>query len=300
MCPAARDPKKVASLIRDVHAQIKPLGGSKKGAEFLVRMRHRSLAEIRQRIKLMADANVHIGTILALSLPRGEFENLAARKSAEGVDRLLPKQKQVYGILTWSGMDHKRALELASFKDANLGWYTPRFNVLEQKIDQKKYGVGKLPGEVFPLVLHLNAHRLGRFIRAAILPVIENANAARILDVAFPSWRKTPQIFGKISPRVVLAKFEFLVEAGVVPYGKHLRQYSLEELKTVAPSLQKLNPALQKWMLGKLKEARQGGLSEGQQAALLEELKQVKVWQSIFEARLKKAKQEEKQNRGTK
>ena len=280
MRPKIRGSKGVAVVVRDVHAMIKPFGGSKRGADYLVRKRRISVPELERRVTIIKSANIRIGAIRPLGISREKFEEYVKRKSSQGVGGLLPKQREVYGYLLWRGVSREKALKLASVRVTRLGLYLPRERILREKLDKAKYGIHRLPEEFLPLVIHLSPSRLREFLKSVVLPKIADVNAARILGVALPSLKKMQHVHGVLSPKTILEKTEFMIASGVIPKERYLRHNSLEELKKMLPSMEKLNPSLQKWLLDKIMGAKKEGLSESQRAALLNELKQIKVWKS--------------------
>jgi hypothetical protein len=146
--------------------------------------------------------------------------------------------------------------------------------ILKQKLDMARYGVSQLPEHMYSTLLHLDSFRMQKVFRTQLLKPIENANARRILLSAFPQWRQMGQVYGVVEARTVLAKVEYLVKQGRVPFEKYLRQYSLERLRKIAPRIEPIDPKLREIILSRIRQARRGGLSPKELKAVFEKLKQ--------------------------
>jgi|GEM_PF-5451037 len=273
---AKRSQTRLRILTKQLHELIQPHGGTLQGARFLVETKSVKIEEARRRIELMKQAGIK-GVTRNLGASKRDFEEMIKRKKGVGVERLSPKQKASYMLLIMNEILPEQAIQLATIKGVNVSSFEKRLAVLKRKLDFSKYGVNRLPSKLYSQLIHLDSYRMQKPLRAKILRPLENANARRILYVAFPQWKKMKHVYGLIEARTVLAKLEYLLEKGKMPYEKYLRQYSLEQLPTVIPSIEPIDPKLSEWILSKIKQARKEGLNKAELEWVLQKLKKVEI-----------------------
>lgn len=152
-------------------------------------------------------------------LPEKDYAELIVRLKSKY--KLNRKQQDLFYFMIKKGIKEEIAASIASSKAYNKFIVPEKIAYFESlNLDPKKYGVTKLPPEIYQ---HLLKYRPSLIKRAGLrkaLRQLEDRHAIQILDNLFPNWRKVRTFFQKGKkrrPSTILKHLREHIQAGLEP-----------------------------------------------------------------------------------